>query len=395
MQVAAVGERAAVALGQRVDAGAGQRREVQDQPWPLARGERKRVGQHHAALGVAVHDLDGHAVRGAHDLLRAVGARADLVLGQCQPAVDVEARPDSRAGEQRADGDRAALHVAVHQVHALVGLEVDAAGVEADALADERDRRSRRAARTAVTQPHDAGAAVRVGARHRKERAGPEPRERPFVVEAEPPALAARELTAASSGTPRSRARWAAGPRASARGGCRRRPRGRRSKSRVRAPYDLDHAQVAGRWGLRLALGHRGRGSEQRRSPALRARTAASTTSNPDDVARESRDTALQCPRRPACLRAPAARRRSRRLREGHDSERVAGVRQPRAQHGCRRVLPRRAIEPQPQLGVRQACDRFLRRRRLEQQDCAVSLRQRGRARRARAAADVDGQLGG
>ena len=109
----------------------------------LARRERERVGEHHAAFGVAVHDLDGDAVRRAHDILRAVGARADLVLRDGEPAVDRDRQPAAREREQRAERDRAALHVAVHQVHAAVRLQVDAAGVEADALADQREPRGR------------------------------------------------------------------------------------------------------------------------------------------------------------------------------------------------------------------------------------------------------------
>ena len=127
VQLRAVRERAAVALGERVDAGARQRCEVEQQGRALARGERERVGQHHAALGVAVHDLDGDAVQRADHILRPVGARADLVLRDCEPAVDFDPHAAPRQREQGPDGDRAALHVAMHQVHAAVGLEINAA----------------------------------------------------------------------------------------------------------------------------------------------------------------------------------------------------------------------------------------------------------------------------
>ena len=89
-----------------------------------------------------------------------IGARADVVLGDREPAVDCDTAPrSSREREQRADRDGAALHVLVHVVHALVRLEIDAAGVETDALADERDVRR---------APLRAAAADSAGARCRR-----------------------------------------------------------------------------------------------------------------------------------------------------------------------------------------------------------------------------------
>src|SRR5688572_14085713 len=52
--VRSVRERAAVPFGQRVDARARECREIDDQLGPLACGDRERVSQHHAALGIAV-----------------------------------------------------------------------------------------------------------------------------------------------------------------------------------------------------------------------------------------------------------------------------------------------------------------------------------------------------
>ncbi len=158
-----VGECAAVALGERVDTGARQRREVEHQRRALARRERERVGQHHSALGVAVHDLYGHAVERADHLLRTISARADLVLRDCEPAIDLERHPAPRERKQCSDRDGAALHVAVHQVHAAVRLEIHPARVETDALADECEA-SRDAPSRPVSQPDDAGRAMVIAA---------------------------------------------------------------------------------------------------------------------------------------------------------------------------------------------------------------------------------------
>jgi hypothetical protein len=115
------------------------------------RGERKRIGEHHAALGIAVRDLDGYAVRGAHDFLRPERARTDLVFGDREPAINVVRSAQLTECEQRADRDGAALHVRVHVVHALVRFEIDAAGIETDAFADEREPSRLASLRCAVT----------------------------------------------------------------------------------------------------------------------------------------------------------------------------------------------------------------------------------------------------
>ena len=121
MQRRAIRECTRVALGNRVDARAGERSEIEHERRLLPRGERQRVGQHHASLGIAVHDLDRDAVRSADDFLRPVRDGSDLVLGDREPAVDSVWRAEPRQGEQRAERDGAALHVAVHQVHAACG----------------------------------------------------------------------------------------------------------------------------------------------------------------------------------------------------------------------------------------------------------------------------------
>ena len=67
-------------------------------------------------------------------------------------ASQASARSGARSScerHERRERHRAAGHVGVHVEHASVGLEVHAAGVEQDALADQRDIRPRGAARRA------------------------------------------------------------------------------------------------------------------------------------------------------------------------------------------------------------------------------------------------------
>ena len=122
-----------------VNACARQRREIDDEIGLVARCERKRIGKRHASFCVAVHDLNRDAVRRGDDFLRPIGARADVVLGDREPAIDVEWRIELIEREQRSQRHGAALHVLVHEVHALVRLQIDAAGIEANSFADERD----------------------------------------------------------------------------------------------------------------------------------------------------------------------------------------------------------------------------------------------------------------
>ena len=61
--LAPIAEGAAHALGQRAYTGARECGEVQNDVGRIASGQRERVGQGHATLGIAVYDLDGDAVR--------------------------------------------------------------------------------------------------------------------------------------------------------------------------------------------------------------------------------------------------------------------------------------------------------------------------------------------
>ena len=90
MRFDAIRERAAIALGQGIDAGARERRIIDDRARLACGRKRERICEDHAALRIGVDHLDRRAVVGAHDVLRLVGGRADAVLGDREPAVHAQ-----------------------------------------------------------------------------------------------------------------------------------------------------------------------------------------------------------------------------------------------------------------------------------------------------------------
>ena len=121
------------------DDGAGERRHVDD----VGRAQLLRVGhrvaEDQAALGVGVGDVDPLAVERLDDVAGPGRVRAGHVL---DGRGDGEQR---RAGRQPGDGGDGRDHgartdlVHLHLFHPVGRLDADAAGVEADALADDRE----------------------------------------------------------------------------------------------------------------------------------------------------------------------------------------------------------------------------------------------------------------
>ena len=99
----------------------------------------EHVGEHEAALGVGVDDLDGLAGHRGDDVARALRVAVRHVLDEADDADDVGLRLAGRERMHQADHRRRAAHVALHVLHAGRRLDRDAAGVEDDALADEGD----------------------------------------------------------------------------------------------------------------------------------------------------------------------------------------------------------------------------------------------------------------
>ena len=131
---------------------AGERSHVDEKIGALLVGERERVGEDEAALGVGVADLDGEAVACAVDIERPERAAGDRILDRrnehAQPHRQLPVH--DHVGER--EHGRGAAHVLLHQQHRAFGLDVEAAGVEAHALADQRHLRCRRIAPSEVDQ---------------------------------------------------------------------------------------------------------------------------------------------------------------------------------------------------------------------------------------------------
>ena len=121
--------------------GAGQRRHGDDELRRLLVGERQRVGEHQPPLGVGVADLDRQPLAALQHVAGAEGAAGDGVLR----GRDQHAQPQLQAGVHdhrgKAEHVRRAAHVLLHQRHAGRRLDVEPAGVEDDALADQRHLR--------------------------------------------------------------------------------------------------------------------------------------------------------------------------------------------------------------------------------------------------------------
>ncbi len=401
VQLGTVGERTGVAVCQRSHARACQRREIEHEARLGARGQRERVGQHHAALGVAVHDLDRDAVERAHDFLRPVRVGPDLVLGEREPALDRIRRFESRQCEQRADRDRAALHVAVHRVHAAVGLEVDAARVEADAFAHERDAARilpcPRGAGTLrrIRKPHDASAAVRVGPGYGCEGAGTHAFELVDADELERPAFAPRQLP--QCGPIGDRIEHVRRQRRQpAREVVARRGRGAAFVDGGGAVIDADAGEGAGRRGFGFLLGHRCRVREKRAQQGLERCGACAGRDELAGVQVHPGDAGLQHFAGQLAGQLQPLEPGGTRFGEADHDQGLAAIGQPADQDG--RVLAAALLGLQqfsPQGRLWQRVDGFaLRSGFFEQDDGAVGTGQRVVRQRERLRRDVDIQLG-
>mmetsp|Transcript_23227 Transcript_23227/g.55015 ORF Transcript_23227/g.55015 Transcript_23227/m.55015 type:complete len:219 (-) Transcript_23227:253-909(-) len=117
--------------------GAGQCRQVDDQVGLALGRVSQRVTQDDAALGVGIADLDVQALAGLDDITRPEGIARDRVLHrgnqELQPHRQLEGH-DQAGQAQRIGG---AAHVLLHLAHAVAALDIQAATVEADPLADQ------------------------------------------------------------------------------------------------------------------------------------------------------------------------------------------------------------------------------------------------------------------
>jgi hypothetical protein len=102
-------------------------------------GERQRIGEDEPALGVGVADLDGEALAAPEDVAGPEGGAGD---GEFSTAGMSTRRstfsPASMIMWARPMHIGRAAHVLLHQEHGGGRLDVEAAGIEAHALADQR-----------------------------------------------------------------------------------------------------------------------------------------------------------------------------------------------------------------------------------------------------------------
>ncbi|MNC84591.1 hypothetical protein D3C83_01490 [compost metagenome] len=137
-------------------------------------------------------DFDGGAVEGGDHLVLLVGARAQMVLGDREPAVEIDRQPRFGGGEQDAERNRRTVHVFVHAVHVAGGFQIVPAGIEADAFADQRQRFFRLP--MAIAQVHDCRVFLGAALCHGDKRPCLHPAQPLEIVLLARPAVIAREL---------------------------------------------------------------------------------------------------------------------------------------------------------------------------------------------------------
>ena len=99
----------------------------------------ERVREDEPPLGVGVGDLDRLPAERRDDVAGAEGMAARQVLAGRHDREDPHGQPELGDRAHRGEDGAAAAHVRLHLVHAVGGLQREAAGVERDRLADEAD----------------------------------------------------------------------------------------------------------------------------------------------------------------------------------------------------------------------------------------------------------------
>ncbi len=157
-------------LAQRDHAGAGEGGHVDQGGRFEALGIGQRVAQDQAAFGVGVADLDGLAGHGGDHVRGAVAVAVDRVLHRRGDHHQVQRQLHLHRGHEGAQHAAGAEHVVLHLLDPALGLEVDPAGVEGDALADQYVGLGGRVG-GAVPLQHDQVRAVDRAAGHGQQRA--------------------------------------------------------------------------------------------------------------------------------------------------------------------------------------------------------------------------------
>ena len=102
-----------------------------------ALGPGHHVAQHQPALGVGVEHLDRLPAHRRHDVTGTLGIAVGHVLDEAEDADGVHLGLAGRKHMHQPGDGSSTAHVTLHVLHAACRLDRDAAGVEADALADQ------------------------------------------------------------------------------------------------------------------------------------------------------------------------------------------------------------------------------------------------------------------
>ena len=137
---------------------AGQGGEVEHQFRRVLIGERERVGEDHPPFGVGVADFDRDPLAADNHVARSHRRRRDRVLDDRDQRPQAEIKPRLHDHPRQRQRGRRPAHVLFHEFHARGRLDVEAAGVERDALADDRNFRRVLAPPGKVDEPRLFGA---------------------------------------------------------------------------------------------------------------------------------------------------------------------------------------------------------------------------------------------
>ena len=135
-----VGVEAGTDMSQSNHAGARQSGNVHHGTRLEALGIGHGITQHQAAFCVGVEDLDGLPAHAGDHITGLGGLAVWHVFSGRNQAHHIEAGLQPGQGLEGAQHTGGAAHVVFHLVHALAGLERDAAGIESDAFANQHHR---------------------------------------------------------------------------------------------------------------------------------------------------------------------------------------------------------------------------------------------------------------
>ena len=147
------------------DAGrAGERGEIEHQFGRLLARAGQRIAQHQPPFGIGIADLDAEAGAAAQHVAGAEGIAGNRVFHRRDHQVQPHFQPGLHHQLRQREGMGSAAHVLFHQQHAGRWLDVQPAGIEAHALANQRDAGMRGIA--PVQFDHARRVAARGGAAH-------------------------------------------------------------------------------------------------------------------------------------------------------------------------------------------------------------------------------------